>query len=233
MQTSARDEPADDPTSSERSGRAVAGAEADKSARRGAAWRLHRRLYDWVLRWAETPHGAIALFALAFMESSFFPVPPDVLLIALVIGSPRRWLRFAAICTAGSVLGGVAGYGIGLGLMESVGRPILRWYGAEEQFARVQSLYEQYDYWIVFAAAFTPIPYKVFTIASGAFGMNVAGFVLVSLVGRGARFFAVSGLLRLFGQPLRRFLERYFDLLSLAFVALLILGFVYVKWLAS
>lgn len=197
-----------------------------------ATWwrRPHRWLYDWVLHWADTPYGAVALFALAFAESSFFPIPPDVLLIALVLGARQRWARLALICTAGSVVGGVAGYGIGAGLMETVGHPIIRFYHAEAYYARVQTLYQQYDYWVVFTAAFTPIPYKVFTIASGAFDMNLLGFVGVSFVGRGARFFLVAALLWLFGRPLRDFIERYFDLLSLLFLVLLVGGFVILKW---
>lgn len=186
---------------------------------------LHRRLYDWVLHWADTPHGAIALFLLAFTESSFFPIPPDVLLIALVLGSQARWLRFAAICTVGSVLGGAFGYVIGMSLMETVGDPILRFYRAEEQFEKVKDLYLRYDYWIVFVAAFTPIPYKVFTITSGVMSMNLAGFLLVSMVGRGLRFFLVAGLLYMFGPPIKRLIDRYFDWLALTFTILLVAGF--------
>lgn len=187
--------------------------------------RLHRRLYDWVLHWADTPHGAIALFLLAFTESSFFPIPPDVLLIALVLGSATRWVRFAAICTLGSVLGGAFGYFIGMSLMETLGEPILRFYRAEEQFEKVKDLYLRYDYWIVFVAAFTPIPYKVFTITSGVMSMNLAGFLLVSVIGRGLRFFVVAGLLYFFGPPIKRLIDRYFDWLALAFTLLLIGGF--------
>ncbi len=191
----------------------------------GPSRRLHRRLYDWVLGWAQTPHGALALFLLAFAESSFFPVPPDVLLIALVLGALSRWWRFAAICTLGSVIGGLAGYGIGWGLMDAVGVRIIRFYQAENHFERVKELYLRYDYWIVFIAAFTPIPYKVFTITSGAMHMNLLGFSLVSLVGRGARFFVVSGLLYFFGPTMKRFIDRYFDWLCVAFTVLLVGGF--------
>jgi len=194
-------------------------------------WRApHRRLYDWVLSWAETPYGAAALFVLAFAESSFFPVPPDVLLIALVLGASRRWLRLALICTAGSVVGGLVGYWIGAALMDTVGMAIVRIYQAEAQYERVQHLYLTYDVWIVFVAAFTPIPFKVFTIASGAMDMTLWSFTLVSLVGRGARFFLVAGLLRIFGQPVRRFIDKYFDLLALLFVVLLIGGFAVLKY---
>jgi len=193
-------------------------------------WHLHRRLYEWVLHWAETPYGAGALFVLAFAESSFFPIPPDVLLVALVLGSRARWLRFAAICTVASALGGVAGYGIGLAFMDTLGRRIIAFYRAEQYFEQVTRWYQQYDYWIVFTAALTPIPYKVFTIASGAFHMNLLGFVLVSVAGRGARFFAVSGLLYVFGPPMKRLIDRYFDLLCIAFVVLLVGGFAVIRY---
>lgn len=193
--------------------------------------RLHRRLYDWVLHWAQTPFGAVALFALAFAESSFFPIPPDVLLIALVLGATRRCLWFATLCTAGSVLGGLTGYAIGALLMEGVGEPIIRFYHAEAQFEEVRALYVRYDYWIVFAAAFTPIPYKVFTIASGAFKINLVSFTLASGVGRGARFFVVALLLRSFGPRIRTLIERNFNLFTILFVILLIGGFITLHYL--
>lgn len=196
-----------------------------------SVWRIHRRLYEWVLHWAETPHGQAALFALAVAESSVFPIPPDVLLIALVLGSARRWFRFAAICTAGSVLGGIAGYGIGMFLMDSVGMRVIHFYHAEAHYAKVAEWYGIYDFWIVLAAAFTPIPYKVFTIASGAFHMDLLAFTLVSTVGRGGRFFLVAGLLRLFGAPVRKFIDKYFDWLALAFVVLLAGGFLALRYL--
>jgi membrane protein YqaA with SNARE-associated domain len=195
-----------------------------------AGWRIHRRLYDWVLHWALTPYSLVALFLLAFAESSFFPIPPDALLIALVLGSTQRWALFAGLCTLGSVLGGVAGYGIGMFLMDTVGVRVIDFYNAQTHFEKVAEWYQQYDFWIVFAAAFTPIPYKVFTLASGAFQINVVGFALASTVGRGARFFMVAGLLRLVGQPMRRFIDRYFDLLAVAFVALLIGGFLVIRY---
>lgn len=193
-------------------------------------WRVHRRLYDWVLHWAETPHGLVALFLLAFAESSFFPIPPDVLLIALVLGSLRRWVLFAGVCTVGSVLGGLAGYGIGLFLMDTVGVRVIEFYHAQAYWEKVTRWYQLYDFWIVFTAAFTPIPYKVFTIASGAFQINLVGFTLASAIGRGARFFLVAGLLRAFGQPVRRFIDKYFDWLALAFVVLLIAGFAVIRY---
>lgn len=194
-------------------------------------WHLHRRMYDWVLKWADTPHGAAALFIIAFAESSFFPIPPDVLLVALVLGARQRWWRLAAICTLASVLGGIGGYLIGLGLMDTVGRKIIAFYHAEKYYEQVTEWYLKYDYWIVFVAAFTPIPYKVFTIASGAFSMNIVGFALVSLVGRGMRFFIVAGLLYIFGPPVQRFIDKYFNLLCIVFVVLLIGGFAVIKYI--
>lgn len=189
-------------------------------------------MYDWVLHWSETPHAAAALFILAFAESSFFPVPPDVLLIAMVLGARRRWWWLATICMVGSVLGGIVGYFIGWGLMDAVGVPIIRFYHAQEQYGDVQELYDRYGLWIVFTAAFTPIPYKVFTIASGAAHMNLIGFALVSAVGRGMRFFLVALLLYIFGPPVRNFIDRYFNLLCVVFVVLLVGGFVVIKYLA-
>jgi membrane protein YqaA with SNARE-associated domain len=193
------------------------------------SWRLHRRLYDWVLHWAETPYGAIALFVLAFAESSFFPIPPDVLLIALVLGAPRKWVGLAFNCTLASALGGLAGYGIGMFLMDTIGVRVIEFYHAQAYYQKVEQWYQLYDYWIVFIAAFTPIPYKVFTIASGAFHMNVLGFFAVSVVGRGARFFLVAALLYWLGAPVKRFIDKYFDLLAIAFVVLLVGGFIVIK----
>ena len=190
---------------------------------------IHRRMYDWVLHWAETPYGVPALFVLAFAESSFFPVPPDVLLIALAIGVPKRAFRFSGICTLGSVFGGMLGFLIGFAFFEIVGMPILQFYGAVDKFEYVRELYLQYDAWFVAVAGFTPIPYKVFTIAAGAFGMNFPLFVLVSALSRGARFYIVGGLIWKFGKPIKSFIDTYFNLLSLLFFVLLVLGFVVLK----
>lgn len=189
----------------------------------------HRRLYHWVLSWAEHPQGTWALFALAFAESSFFPIPPDVLLIALCLGRPRRAAWFAFVCTAGSVLGGLAGYAIGMGLYESVGRPILEFYGLTERYAEVQELYRRYDVWAVGIAGLTPIPYKVFTVTAGAFGISLPGFVVASIVGRGLRFGIVAALLRIWGEPAREFIDRHLGILTILFAVLLVGGFVLVR----
>ncbi len=203
---------------------------APEAPEKSAAWRIHRRIYDWILHWADTPHGAIALFLLALAESSFFPIPPDVLLIALVLGARSRWLRLALICTAGSVVGGLIGYAIGLTAMDAIGMRLIRFYEAEVAYEKVRELYTRYDFWIVFVAAFTPIPYKVFTITSGAMEMDLLGFSVVSTLGRGLRFFMVAVLLYIFGPPMKRFIDRYFDVLSLAFVVLLVGGFLAVSY---
>ncbi|HSW31697.1 MAG TPA: YqaA family protein [Longimicrobiales bacterium] len=192
-----------------------------------------RRLYDWVLHWAETPHGPAALFVLAFAESSFFPIPPDPLLIALCLGAPRRALRFAAICTAGSVLGGMAGYAIGAGAWHLVDQWFFTYVPGvtPDAFEKVRGLYDRYDFWAVFIAGLTPIPYKVFTLSGGVFGINFATFVVASVLSRALRFFAVAGLIHKFGPPIARFIDRYFDLLAVAFVVLLVGGFVVIEFL--
>ncbi len=188
-----------------------------------------RRLYDWVLSWAHRPHGAVALFALAFAESSFFPVPPDVLLIALALSIPARSLYFALVASIGSVLGGVFGYVIGLYFMHFIGAHIIALYGLGAKYAYIQGLYRQYDAWAVAIAGFTPIPYKVFTITAGAFRINFLVFIAASFASRSARFFIIALLIRKFGEPIRLFIEKYFNILTLAFVALLAGGFVLIK----
>jgi membrane protein YqaA with SNARE-associated domain len=205
----------------------MAGKMTDPSRKPG----LLRRLYDVCMVWIQTPSGLWALFLIAVAESSFFPIPPDVFLIALCISVPRRSFFYAAICSVGSVLGGALGYGLGLGFMDTVGIHILTWYGLMEKYETVQSLYRQYDAWAVGAAAFTPLPYKLFTITAGAFKINFATFMLVSLLARSARFFLVSAFIYRFGAPVRTFIERYFNLLATLFFMLLVGGFLLVKWL--
>ncbi|MBN2543054.1 DedA family protein [bacterium] len=188
-----------------------------------------KRLYNWVLHWAETPYGAYALFAVAISESSFFPIPPDVLLIALSISKPKKSYYYALLCTIGSVLGGILGYYIGYGLMEAIGIKILTFYGAMEQFEKIAYYYQQYDALAVGAAGFTPIPYKVFTIAAGACRISFPVFIIASIISRGTRFFIQAILLSIFGEKIKKFIDKYFNLLSLLFFVLLILGFVVVK----
>jgi membrane protein YqaA with SNARE-associated domain len=194
--------------------------------------RLIRRLYDWVLHWAETPYGGPALFLLALVESSVFPVPPDVLLIALCIALPSRAWRFALLASAGSVLGGLIGYGIGWGAWPVVNSFFFDYIPGftPAVFEKVQGLFAEYDFWVVFTAGFTPIPYKVITIGSGVFKINLPVFVIASLVSRSMRFFLVAWLLRRYGPGMRDFIDRYFNLLSIVFVLLLVGGFLLLKY---
>jgi membrane protein YqaA with SNARE-associated domain len=192
--------------------------------------KIIRRLYDWVLHWAETRYAVPALFLLAFAESSFFPVPPDVLLITLAVAIPKKSFRYAGISTVGSVLGGMLGYIIGLELIETIGMPILEFYGALDKYEYIQALYQKYDAWAVGVAGFTPIPYKVFTIAAGAFKINFPVFVLASIAGRAGRFFLVAALIYRFGPSIKGFIDKYFNLLTVVFFALLVIGFLVIRY---
>jgi membrane protein YqaA with SNARE-associated domain len=190
-----------------------------------------RRFYDWVLHWAETPYGAWALFLLAFCESSFFPIPPDILLVALAVAIPSKALKYALICSVGSILGGCFGYLIGWQFMMSIGEWILRFYGLEANYNYIKELYMKYDAWAIGIAGFTPIPYKVFTIAAGAFNINFSVFFVTSIVSRSARFFLEGGLIYIFGPEIQKFIDKYFNLLVVAFTVLLVAGFVIIKYL--
>lgn len=190
-----------------------------------------RALYDWTMRWAETPQSLWALFFIALAESSFFPIPPDVLLIAIVAANTRRWISAPLICAAGSIAGAALGYAIGWGFMATLGQPIVDFYQAQTAWDRVVALYlGEWGVWFLLAAAFTPIPYKVATIAAGATGMPFVPFLLISTVGRAGRFFLVSAILRVFGPKVRATLETHFDLAALTFMVLLIGGFFVVKY---
>lgn len=197
-----------------------------------------RRLYDWVLHWAETPYGGFALFILAFAESSFFPIPPDPLLIALVLGLSAKAFKYAAACTTASVLGAILGYVIGHYLWWTPSEEftgLATFFFANipgftvEAFYKVQEMYKEYDFWIVFTAGFTPIPYKLITISAGAFNINIPMFIIASVISRGARFFLVAFLIWKFGPQIKTFIDKYFNLLAIAFTVLLIGGFVVVK----
>ena len=189
-----------------------------------------RNLYDWVLSFSESPYGTIALFLIAVAESSFFPVPPDVLLLALCVGSPHRAFWFALVTTAGSLLGAAVGYLLGLEFYELIGRRIIEFYGAEDRYTRVAELYQEWDAIAVGIAGFTPIPYKVFTIAAGVFRIDFLVFMIASLLSRSARFFLVAALIWRFGKPIRDFIDRYLGWLTIIFSILLIGGFVLIKY---
>ena len=190
-----------------------------------------RRLYDWVLHWAETPYGVPALFALAVAESSFFPVPPDLLLIALAVALPKRAFWFALVCLAGSLSGAFIGYGIGYFGWETIGQPLINFYDGHEIMAEIKLKYDTYGFWGVFVAALTPIPYKVFTIASGLFQFRLDTFTLASILGRGLRFFAVGAMIYYFGAPVKTAIDKNFNLMVTIFMVLLVGGVLLIKWL--
>ncbi len=179
--------------------------------------KIIRRLYDWVLSWANTPYGVPVLAVLAFVEASFFPIPPDVLLMALALAMPLKSYKFALVATLGSVAGGALGYLIGWGMWDLIGGYFYEYVPGVTAagFEQVGGLFAQYGFWIIFAAGFTPIPYKIFTIAAGVFCINFPIFMLASFVGRGMRFFLVATLFYYFGKPARQLIEKYFNLLSI------------------
>ncbi len=190
-----------------------------------------RRLYDWVMSLAATRHAERALGAVSFIESSIFPIPPDALLIPMVIAEPRKWVRIALICTVSSVLGAFLGYAIGALFFDVIGKPILDFYGRGAQFDEITARYNAWGGWAVLFAALTPFPYKVLTIFSGVTGLNLVVFTAVSIVGRGLRFFFVAWLLQRYGEPIKGFIEKNLGLLFTLFMILLIGGFVALKYL--
>ena len=194
-------------------------------------WALHRRLYDWVLSFAHRRHATTALFVLSFTESSFFPIPPDVLLGPLCLGHRRRALWFATVTTVASVLGALLGYAIGWGAWEALQEPVFRFIPgfSREKFDVVERWYGHWGVWVLFAAAFTPIPFKVFTIAGGVLHQPLLLFVLVATVGRAMRFYLVAAVFWLIGPRALPFIDRYFNLLCILFMALLAGGFLVLR----
>lgn len=188
-----------------------------------------RALYDKTLEWSGHRHAIWILALVSFTESSFFLIPPDVLLIPMVLAARTQWFKIAFICTVSSVLGGLFGYFIGATLFEELGRPILEFYNAAEVFAAATAAYNKDGALIVFTAGFSPIPYKIVTIASGVAAMDPVTFTLASLVGRGARFFLVAILLWKFGKPIQAFIEKRLGLLTLLFCVLLVGGVIVLK----
>lgn len=189
-----------------------------------------RRLYDWTMSLAASRHAVTALGAISFIESSVFPIPPDTLLIPMVIAERRRAWWYATLATITSVLGGIAGYLIGAFLFDQVAWPILNAYGYADKFETFRGWYNDWGVWIVLVAGVTPFPFKVITIASGATGLNMIVFVLASIIARGARFFAVSALLYVFGPPIKDFIERRLGLVFTVAMVLLIGGFVVARY---
>ncbi|CAM4318206.1 YqaA family protein [Palleronia rufa] len=190
-----------------------------------------RRLYDWTLSLSAHPNALVALALVAFVESSVFPIPPDVLMIPMILATPRRAWLIAAVATASSVAGGLAGYWIGAGLFEQVGRPVLEFYGKTDYFDEFRLRYAEWGAWAVLVAGITPFPFKVITILSGAAGLSLPVFLVASILARGLRFFLVAWLLRLFGAPIQEFIEKRLGLVFTLFCAALVGGFVAVKYL--
>ncbi len=207
-----------------------------------------RALYDWVISWGEKKHGQTALFFLSLAEASFFPIPPDALLIALCMGSHKKWVRFAAVCSIGSVIGGVLGYLIGQFAFDMIGEKLLlissSLSGVDSQVLLDQASYwfnekellgMKVGAWAVGVAGFTPIPYKVFTIAAGFFKMAFVPFFVASVISRSLRFFVVAGIIGIlykkYGNRIKELIDRYFNILAIAFVVLLVMGFMSLRWL--
>jgi len=190
-----------------------------------------RSLYDWTLSLARHRYALWGLAVVAFIESSIFPIPPDVLMIAMIVARPSRAFVIAGVATVASVAGGLAGYWIGYGAFETLGRPVLEFYGKDAYFAEFQARYNEWGAWAVLIAGVTPFPYKVITILSGATALSLPVFMLASIVARGLRFFIVAALLRRFGAPIRDFIERRLGLVFSVFMALLLGGFVLVRYL--
>ena len=202
---------------------------------------LIRQLYNWVLNLANSKNGEKSLGTISFTEAIFFPIPPDVLLIPLCLGNREKWIRFFLVCSIMSIFGGIVGYTIGMKIWWSEVDEfsnIANWFFefipgfSEFVFYSIKSKYELYDFWIVFTAGFTPIPFKIFTISAGAFNVSFIMFVIASAISRSLRFFIVSSLIYKFGKPVKELIDKYFNLLSVIFTILLIGGFLLIKSLA-
>ena len=190
-----------------------------------------RRLYDWTINLAGHKHAIIALALIALIESSIFPIPPDILLIPIVLAMRDRAWFVASVCTIASVIGGVFGYGIGFFMYEQIGKPILDLYNYTIKFSEFQNVYNQWGAWSVFFAGVTPFPYKVITILSGMTGLSLPVFILASIIARGARFFIIAALLWKYGDPIQEFIERRLGTLFILFVIILLGGFAIVKFI--
>lgn len=192
---------------------------------------MMRQLYDWMMRMAGDRRAPHALFWVSFAESSFFPIPPDVMLVPMVLAQRSKAWSYALLATVASVIGGIAGYAIGYFFIETVGRPILEFYGKAEGFDAFKQLFNDYGVWILIIKGMTPLPYKVLTITAGATQMAIVPFVLASIVARAMRFFLVAALLYWFGPPIKEFIDRRLMLVTTTGVVLLVGGFVAVRYL--
>ena len=187
--------------------------------------KILRKLYDWTILKSAHPKASWFLAIISFTESSFFPIPPDIILIPMIIAKKTKALFYAFLCTISSVLGGIAGYCIGFYLYNSIGIIILNYYGLNDQFYNFEQYYITYGMWIVLGAGFTPFPFKFITIASGVFGLNIILFILISFISRGARFYIIAFLLKIFGKKIETIIDKYFNFLATLFFVLLI-GFI-------
>lgn len=192
---------------------------------------MFRSLYDWTMRQAARPNADRALAVVSFLESSIFPIPPDVMLIPMCLANRQRAFYYAFICTVASVIGGLFGYAIGYFLLETLGRWVIDLYGYGEKWQAFEAAYAEWGVWIILIKGLTPIPYKIVTIASGAAHFSLGVFIIASIVTRGLRFFLVAGLLRAFGEPIRDFIEKRLNILGIIFVVALVGGFVAVRYL--
>jgi membrane protein YqaA with SNARE-associated domain len=192
---------------------------------------MFKRLYDWTLSLAAKPSAPYALGAVSFAESSFFPIPPDVVLAPMALAKPARAYHYAAICTVASVIGGLAGYAIGVYFWDSIGQWLISIYGGKEKIDSLLALYREYGALLILIKGLTPIPYKFVTIASGIAGYDLFWFIVLSIITRGIRFFAVAGLINHFGGPIRSVMERHGTLIMILFVVGLVGGFLAIKWL--
>jgi membrane protein YqaA with SNARE-associated domain len=189
-----------------------------------------RRIYDWIIALSASPRALPALAIVSFTESSFFPIPPDAMIVPMVLAEPKRAWRIALVATAASVLGGIAGYAIGYYLYETLGQWLISLYGLGEDFDSFRAAYAKWGLWIILIKGLTPIPYKLVTIASGVAAYDLPVFVLASIATRGARFFIVAGLLRLYGEPIREFIERRLTLVTTVFVLLIVGGILVTRY---
>lgn len=190
-----------------------------------------KKAYDWMMRMAAGPKAQHALAAVSFAESSFFPIPPDVMLIPMILANRTRAWWFATLATVSSVIGGIAGYAIGYFLFQAIGKPILGFYGYAGSLDQVFAWFKEWGVWILIAKGWTPFPYKVLTILAGAAEMAIVPFMVASIIARAMRFYLVAGLLYFFGEPIRTFIEKRLAMVTTAFVILLVGGFVAIKYL--
>ena len=192
---------------------------------------LTRKIYDYTLNLAAKKNALMWLFTISFIESSFFPIPPDIMIIPMVLATPKQAYKIAAVALIASVLGGYLGYAIGVFGFELIAKPLLEFYGYMDGFMKFENYYHEYGAWIVFGAGITPFPYKIITIASGVVRLDLVVFTIASVLARGIRFYVIAWLLKRFGAPMKAFIEKNLNLLSIIFLILLIGGFAVIKWL--